>query len=296
MATKDLLATIERSYEEMTPQLRKAARFVMQNPTEVALLPLRRFAERAGVSPTTLIRLAAALGYAGYEDFREPFRDSLRPGSERYSGAATQLVERRGHHGFDAVFANTGAVLSAQIAELFRTTSANDLAAAGKNLASAKTIYVLGLRSCYAAAFYFNYAAGTFRDNVRLVDVRQGMLFDELFDLGPKDAILAISFSPYPLDTVRSVNYAEESGAKLVAITDNRLSPIAQRAQHVFVVPNVNSSFYTSLVPTLALLEALISFLLMDGGKKNVEKIKRRFARLEQQGVYWNDRSTPKRS
>jgi DNA-binding MurR/RpiR family transcriptional regulator len=64
----------------------------------------------------------------------------------------------------------------------------------------------------------------------------------------------------------------------------------------VFVVPNVNSSFYTSLVPTMALLEALISFLLMDGGKKNVEKIKRRFARLEQQGVYWNDRSTPKRS
>ncbi len=294
MATNDLLATIERVYEEMTPQLRKAARFVTQNPTEVALLPLRRFAERAGVSPTTLIRLAVSLGYAGYEDFREPFRDSLRPGSERYSGAATQLVERRRHHGFDAVFGNTGSVLSAQIAELFRSTSADELAAAGKKLASAKTIYVLGLRSCYAAAFYFCYAAGTFRDNVRLVDVRQGMQFDEVFDVGPKDAILAISFNPYPLDTVRSVNYGEESGATIVAITDNKLSPIAERAQHAFVVPNVNSSFYTSLVPTMALLEALISFLLMDGGKKNVEKIKRRFARLEQRGVYWNDRSTSK--
>ena len=291
MKTETLFAKIESGYEDLPPQLRKAARYVVQNPVKVALSPLRAVATSAGVSPTTLIRLATTLGFEAYDDFREPFRNSLRPGSERYSGAATQLVDQRGEQGFGAVFARTGAALSAQITEVFHSTSAADVAAAGKALAKARKVYVLGLRSTFAAAFYFHYAAGSFQENVHLIDARHGMLIDEFLDVDKRDVVLVLSFDPYPVDTVRSVNRAADQGAAIVAITDNRLSPIAQRAQHVFVVPNLNASFYTSLVPTLALLEALISFLLMEAGRQGVEKIKNRFARLEQQGVYWSDRS-----
>ncbi|GAA0332774.1 MurR/RpiR family transcriptional regulator [Sphingomonas oligophenolica] len=290
MTIDTLFAKIEKDYDSLPPRLRKVARYVIQNPTTVALSPLRKVASGAGVSSTTLIRLATTLGFDTYDDFREPFRDSLRPGSERYSGAATQIVDQRGDHGFEAVFARTGETIGAQITEVFQSVSAADVAAAGKALAKARRVYVLGLRSTFAAAFYFHYATRSFQDNIRLIDARHGMLLDEFLDIGEDDALLAISFDPYPTETVRSVSHAAERGATIVAITDNRLSPLAQRAQHVFIVPNVNSSFYTSLVPTLALLEALISFLLMEGGRPNVDKIKKRFALLELQGAYWSDR------
>ncbi len=286
-----LFSKIEEDYDNLPPQLRKAARYVVKNPVAVALSPLRKVARNAGVSSTTLIRLATTLGFDLYDDFREPFRDSLRPGSERYSGAATHIVDQRKEHGFDGVFTRTGKTIVAQIVELFQTVHPADITAAGKALMKARRVYVLGLRSTFAAAFYFQYVIGSFQDNVRLVDARYGMLPDEYLDLNDQDALLVVSFDPYPLETVRSVNYVADRGSTIVAITDNRLSPLAQRAEHVIIVPNVDASFYTSLVPTLALMEALISFLLMEGGRKNVEKIKDRFALLEQQGVYWSDRS-----
>jgi DNA-binding MurR/RpiR family transcriptional regulator len=290
MTIDTLFAKIEEDYESLSPRLRKAARYVVQNPTMVALSPLRKVAGGAGVSSTTLIRLATTLGFDAYDDFREPFRDSLRAGSERYSGAATQIVDQRGDHGFDAVFARTGETIAAQVAEVFQTIGSADVAAAGKALVKARRVHVLGLRSTFAAAFYFHYATRSFQENVHLADARQGMLLDEFLDLNNQDALLVVSFDPYPADTVRSVEHAAESGATIVAVTDNRLSPLAQRAQHVFIVPTLDSSFYTSLVPTLALLEALISFLLMEGGRRNVDKIRNRFALLEQHGAYWNDR------
>jgi DNA-binding MurR/RpiR family transcriptional regulator len=290
MTIDTLFAKIDKDYDGLSPRLRKVARFVVQNPTMVALSPLRKVASGAGVSSTTLIRLATTLGFSAYDDFREPFRDSLRAGSERYSGAAAQIVDQRGDQGFEAVFARTGETIATQVAEVFRTISSDDVAAAGKALVKARRVYILGLRSTFAAAFYFHYATRSFQDNVHLADARQGMLLDEFLDLDKQDALLVVSFDPYPTDTVRSVNHAAGCGTTIVAVTDNRLSPLAQLADHAFVVPNVDSSFYTSLVPTLALLEALISFLLMEGGRQNVERIRKRFALLEQQGAYWNDR------
>src|SRR5580704_19299020 len=76
---------LEDDYQSLAPQLRKAARYVVKAPTEIALYSLREVAARAEVGPTTLIRLAAQLGFASYNSFRETFRDGLRSGADRYA-------------------------------------------------------------------------------------------------------------------------------------------------------------------------------------------------------------------
>src|SRR5258706_2763433 len=169
MEIEKLLAAIEAQYEILPPRLRKAARFVTQGPSEIALSHLRRAAEKAGVSPTTVVGLATLLGFKSYDEFREPFRESLRPGSERYSAAAGQVVGRRGHAGFGVLVESIGNVLAAQVSETFTSNAAGRIEAAGKTLARAKHVYVLGLRSCFAAAFYFRYVCGMFSDNIGLI-------------------------------------------------------------------------------------------------------------------------------
>lgn len=61
---------LEKSYQSFAPQLRKAARYVVKAPTEVALYSLREVAARAEVGPTTLVRLAEQLGFPSYNAFR----------------------------------------------------------------------------------------------------------------------------------------------------------------------------------------------------------------------------------
>jgi hypothetical protein len=55
------------------------------------------------------------------------------------------------------------------------------------------------------------------------------------------------------------------------------------------VVPTSSTSFYNSLIPTIAILEALICYLAARGGSKTVERVKEEFARRDRFGVYWHD-------
>lgn len=286
-----LLDSMEKKYPELPPRLRKALRFVIQDPTTVALSPLRRSAEIAGVSPTTLIRLASAFDFKTYDEFREQFRESVRLGSQRYTGAASQLMGQRTTSDRTDFFAKGGMVLSELIRSVFADLSPSMIEAAGRCLTSSRTTYILGLRSAHAAAFYFHYVCSTFNASTRLVDPGRGMVSDQVISATSDDTLLAISFDPYPVETVRIVELFAKTGTKIIAITDHRLSPIARNAEHTLLVPASSSSFYTTLIPTMALLESLLSFMLIETGEKGVERIHKRFSRLEELGVFWSDQA-----
>lgn len=287
------VSTIERridaSYKDMSPQLRRAARFIMREPASVALYPLRWIADHAKVSPSTLVRLASHLGFASYNTFRNAFREGVRSGAERYASDAEELLRYRADNKFEALYKNTGALLVRNIEQSFGSIAARKVEAAGRRLAKSRRIYILGLRSNYSAAFYFHYVLRTFATNVVLLEGRMGMMIDELGELGPKDALLVISYDPYAIDAVRAVEHAISVGAAVIAITDGMLSPVARGAAHVFVVPTSSTSFYQSLVPTMALLEGLICFLVARKGRPVVERVKAEFERRERYGVYWRD-------
>jgi DNA-binding MurR/RpiR family transcriptional regulator len=280
---------IEGVYAELGPQLRRAARFVLRAPADVALYPLRAIAERAEVAPTTLVRLAQQIGFDSYKSFRDAFRDTLRSGAARYATDAQNLLTQRAPGGFERLYREAGETLSDNLRLTFETIPAREVEEAGRALAGARRIYLLGLRSNYSAAFYFHYVLCTFAGNVVLLEDRLDMLIDELGAIGPKDVLVVISYEPYALNAVKAVRYAADAGARVVALTDSAVSPVAGPASHLFIVPTASTSFYQSMIPTIALLEALICFLAAKGGQKMVERVKHEFARRERFGVYWSE-------
>src|SRR5262245_12880569 len=105
---------IKSRYAAMSPQLRKGARFLLERPEEVATASMRAVAGHAGVTPVTLVRLARALGFAGWQELRRPFVDRLKPLAAPYSARAEDLVKRRSppallHESFAAYAANLAA-------------------------------------------------------------------------------------------------------------------------------------------------------------------------------------------
>ncbi|MBX6366744.1 MAG: MurR/RpiR family transcriptional regulator [Rhodospirillales bacterium] len=280
---------IEAAYPELGPQLRRAARFVLRAPAEIALYPLRSVAERAEVAPTTLVRLAEQIGFGSYKAFRDAFRDTLRSGAGRYATGAEQLVRQRARGGFEVLYRDAGDILAESIRTTFAMIPAQRVEEAGRALARARRIYLLGMRSNYSPAFYFHYVMRTFTTNVFLLEDRLGMLIDELGEIGAKDVLLVISYEPYALNAVKAVDYARDAGACIVALTDSTVSPVAARANHLFVVPTTSTSFYQSMIPTIALLESFVCYLAAKGGQKTVQRVKDEFARREGFGVYWVD-------
>lgn len=280
---------LEDDYQSLAPQLRKAARYVVKAPTEIALYSLREVAARAEVGPTTLVRLAAQLGFSSYNAFRETFRDGLRSGADRYASNVEQLQHDRGRADFEQLYRDTGELIVQNIAGAYASIGAADIAAAGQIMKSARRLYILGLRSNYCLTFYLHYVLRTFMPNLVLLEGRVGMLIDELGDIGAKDALVVVSYEPYAFDAVKAVEHAANNGAKVIAMTDTPLSPIARYATKLMILPTSGTSFYQSLVPTMALLEGLVCYLAARGGPRIVQRVKDEFERRDNFGVYWRD-------
>jgi DNA-binding MurR/RpiR family transcriptional regulator len=69
--------------------------------------------------------------------------------------------------------------------------------------------------------------------------------------------IIAISFSPYAEETISVAKLAIDRGAKMIAITDSRMSPLAKLA-HVALIVQDNSTFgFRSLTSTMSLAQSL---------------------------------------
>lgn len=282
-------ARLEAEYDALSPRLRNAAHFILKEPSFIALYPVREVASRAKVSPATLVRLAKHLGYESYQQLRDIFRQDMHSGAARYSTDAEHLLSYKGKQGFERAYRAAGEIQIRNITQMLTEIPAQKVKVAGQLLAASRRIYVLGLRSNYAPAFYFAYVLKTFLSKVTLLEDRMGMLIDELGGVGPRDTLIAMSGDPYVIETVKAVEYVADQGADVIAITDHTLSPIAMRAKHVFIVPNESASFYHSMVPKLVLLESLVCYLVTQGGKTSVERVKAEFERRENFGVYWKE-------
>ena len=233
---------LESDYHSLAPQLRKAARYVVKAPTEIALYSLREVAARAEVGPTTLVRLAAQLGFSSYNAFRETFRDGLRVRRRPIASDVQELQHYRGGAAFEQLYRDTGELIAQNIANAYSSISAADIAAAGQIMKGARRLYLLGLRSNYSLSFYLHYVLRTFMTNLVLLEGRMGMLIDEIGDIGDGDALVAISYEPYALDAVKAVEHAAKSGATVIAMTDTPLSPIAPHAARLLLLPTSGTS------------------------------------------------------
>jgi DNA-binding MurR/RpiR family transcriptional regulator len=272
---------IERRFAELSPRLRVAARYVLDRPDEVALHSMRALALRAGVKPSIMLRLARELGFAGYDAFRAPFREWLRQRQVSFTARARALRDRARHSEEAALVSNMLAADLADLEETYTSLGEERLVAARKMLAAAPRVFVLGTRSLYPVAFAFHYACRMFMDTTILLTGQGGTFADELRRVQKGDVMLAIGLDPLPSDMLHAVGYARAAGARLLALTDSPISPLAQGAALVLPVKAGGPSFFDSAVPALSIVQTLVALLLAEGG----EEVIGRLARSERQLV-----------
>ena len=70
--------------------------------------------------------------------------------------------------------------------------------------------------------------------------------------------LIAISFPRYSNRTVRAAQYAHNSGADVVALTDSEQSPLAPFADQVLTARSDMASFVDSLAAPLSIINAMV--------------------------------------
>ncbi|GAB7526256.1 MurR/RpiR family transcriptional regulator [Paraburkholderia sp. 2C] len=277
-----LAATIREKFPELSPQFQLAAAFLLDNPDEVAVLSMRKVAERASVQPAAMVRLAQYLGFPGWNELREIFVGRLRTRPEPLTAKARSLV--KGGSGNRL----TQALAVAQAHSLDTTVAHNAglVAEAAKLIRKAPHVHVAGFRSCFPVAFGMVYGYRLFRSSVSLISAEAGTLEMELRSIDKRHATVVISFAPYSAEAVRVADAAVRQGSRLVALTDSAVSPIALNADQTLIFSHDTPSFFPSLVAASALAEMLVAHLLALEGKDAVAQLAAAEAELHASGAY----------
>ena len=284
-----LKARMADHFSQMSPQVQSAARYVLDNADDVALMSMRQLAKAANVHPTTMVRLAQALGFEGFNDLKEVFQTRMRAAPDDLVGRARGLQGQKG---------STAALLEEieqnahnNIYQTLHGCGPEELEKAADFLLSAKRVFVMGLRISYPVAFSFFYAYSMFRSNARLVDGRAGTVADVLRGIGEGDVLLAMSVSPFSRETVRAVTYARNRGAGILTISDSEITPLDGQGTASLVARNESMTFFPSMTANMALAESLIAIMISKGGEDLLNVVAESKAQLDEFDAYWEAQS-----
>jgi DNA-binding MurR/RpiR family transcriptional regulator len=244
--------------ENMPKRLRQLAEFALAQPEEIAFGTVASIARHAGVQPSALVRFAQHLGYAGFSQLQQIFRDRLREGFPDYRDRLRVLREKEADGSRSAVLFD--GFLGAAAVSLDRARDSLDPGAldrAIEALAKAHAIYLLGARRVFPVAAYLAYAFGQLRVRTYLVDHVAQLGPEQLATATPEDAVLAVSFTPYAATTVELATAAARRGVPLVVITDTPFSPLAKAADVWLEVAEADYGAFRSLAASFALAMTL---------------------------------------
>jgi len=253
-----LRALVGRRLPDLPKRLSQAARYALEHPDEIAFGTAASIAQAAQVQPSTLVRFAHHLGYAGFSDLQNVFRARLR---DRPSPYADRLkVLREGRHGAHAELAILDGFLAAasrSIDKLAESVESRRFQRAVDILAKAETIYLIARRRSYPLAAYMDYGFAKLGVRTQLVSAPTGTDAEAIGMASKRDAAIAISFTTYAPETVGLARTIAAGGVPLVAITDSTFSPLVELASEWLEVAEADHAGFRSLSATMALCMAL---------------------------------------
>ncbi len=253
-----LRAAIVERRDALPKRLAQVAIYALESPDEIAFGTAASVAQAADVQPSTLVRFAQAFGYQGFSELQEVFRSRLRERVPSYD----ERLQRMRQHGIPTSKSSLvldGFLEAAQrsVAELREKIKPEALERAVDVLAAAETIYLIGLRRSFPITSYLAYAMGKLSVRNVLIDAVAGMGAEQVGFITQRDAVLAVSFTPYASETVTLTNAARSRGASIVSITDSVFSPIASQADVMLEIVEANFEGFRSMTATMALAMSL---------------------------------------
>lgn len=272
MQETDILKAIKEQRNSMSKGHRAIASYIAEHYDTAAFITASKLGETVGVSESTVVRFACALGFDGYPELQKKLQEVIKTKltNVQRMGLGNDLSEEE--------LINTS--LQTDITTLRHARDVLDhkiIEEFADMILSARRVYIMGLRSSEPLAQFFWYYLNYVVDNATLVISGIGDVFGQIMHAGEGDLVVGISFPRYSTRTVEGAKFAKSNGAKFIAITDNELSPLAKIADECLFVNSDMKLFVDSLVAPLSIINTIILIV----GMRKKEGLKHNFEVLE---------------
>ena len=251
----DILSQIRERHRSFSKGQKLIANYILDSYDKAAFMTACKLGKTVGVSESTVVRFAVELGFDGYPSMQKTLQELVRTRltSVQRMEAANDRIGNQ-----DVV----STVLQADMETIRKTNDALDRGEMERSvdaILQARHIYIIGVRSSAAIANFLNFYLRNLFDNVMLVSsTATSEMFEQMLRVNTGDVVIGISLPRYSSRTIKTMQFAHDSGATTIAITDSTDAPAGKLADHVLVAKSDMVSVVDSLVAPMSVVNALI--------------------------------------
>ena len=283
---KDIIELIDEKYVKMSKSHKKIADFIKEHYDQAVFMTAAKIGAVLDISESTVVRFASGLGFDGFPGFQEELADWVK----NKLNTVSKMGAKYGGSSQSEILID---VLQADMEKIADTVNQVDhiaFEAAVDSIIAAKTVYVVGLRTCEPLADFLSFYLNMIRGNVVVLRTTSASeMFEQMIRIDEKDVLIGISFPRYSMRTLKAMEFANDRNAKVIAITDSVHSPMNLYSSCNLFARSDMVSIVDSLVAPLSLINALVVALCM----KCPEEVKQNLSNLENAWnnyqVYLND-------
>ena len=251
----DILTILQTNAPSFSKGQRLIAKYITESYDKAAFMTASKLGKKVGVSESTVVRFAVELGYDGYPSMQKAIQEMVL--NRLTSVQRIEVANDRFSHR-DVV----SMVLQADSDKLRQTGEMLDrdqFQGAVEAILDTDRVYILGVRSAAPLANFLGYYLNYMSPNIHVVTTSgEGEVFERIVGIRPNDVVVAISFPRYSSATVKAAQFCNSAGAKVIALTDRKLSPVGQYADFVLEAKSDMVSLVDSLVAPMSVINALI--------------------------------------
>lgn len=264
-------------------KLRRLCEYITKNCQSVSLMSVAELARESSVGVATVMRLVKVLGY---ESFISLKRDINSACLEKFADTETSQSfylkdEISDTDSLAYSFADSIKAIEKTLGDLERVqfTKINDM------LLNGRCIHILGFRTSKAIASFFSYQLEALLGNVTELGENESFIYDRILRFQDGDVLFIINNYPTVKKATEIVAFCRSLGHSVIVVSDSINNPLLKFAD-AYLITSKNESNRYSVLPTLAVLEAIVNEIGIRTAPISIRKINKRDQILREKGVY----------
>lgn len=263
----DLIQNVNMKYNQLSKGQKLLANYILTNYEKAVFLTAAKLGKIVGVSESTVVRFATVLGYDGYPKFQRALEELVK--NKLNSVQRMEVTVDRIDH--NNVLKSVLLSDSEKLRITAEECSEKIFNEAVDTILGAKNIYIIGIRSSASLASFLFFYFNIIFEHVKLVNSNStSELFEQLYRIDEKDAIIGISFPRYSRSTLKAMEFSRKRNARIITITDSEGSPMTNYTSCNLLARCDTVSIVDSLVAPMSIINALVVAVYMKKQKEIV--------------------------
>ena len=277
MSDESVAGRANAALSSLSKAERRVGRALLADYPSAGLVSAARLAERAEVSPPTVLRFAQSLGFEGFAGLQVALRAEL---TSQSSGPLTRLPDEPAAGGLLDRLLRQARGQNDRAVETLALLPESALDAAVALLSDvARPVHLYGGRFSHLLAAHLAAHLEQLRPGVRLLSDPRGRDLGSMMVLTRRDVVVLFDYHRYQRSAADVAADVHRAGASVVLITDDLACPVAPDAEVVLAASSTVGTVYQSMSAGFLLTELLIPLVMDAVG----EPARTRMALWEQQ-------------